>query len=327
MSSSTIFSGSKVKALKDVISINGNEDLIHASTDPTTNNYDASAGSIIFYSGQIYRKKSSGNNTDVELIGTGASSNLTVTTKTTTATLTALERGVILASTSGGAYTITLPTAVGNSGLFYHFKKTTNDLTQLTIDANGSETIDGSLTRVMDVRHEELSIVSDGSNWNILHIYIPFIGVGYTTNAGSTLTSGTDTYIDFEDLVYDPYSLVSGAGGGNKTVPSTGWRFTAPKAGKYRVTGSVELQNGDFDIGERMYIRPVNETSGQSYVISQFVASASSTTAERQVSGSVVMTCAKNDVVDIQVNQNTGSSESLVASAETNFIMIDFIGV
>jgi len=46
-----------------------------------------------------------------------------VTTKTTTATLTVAEQGTILVSASS-AYTVTLPTPVGNVGLTYKVKKT-----------------------------------------------------------------------------------------------------------------------------------------------------------------------------------------------------------
>jgi len=35
----------------------------------------------------------------------------------------------------------------------------------VTVDGNGSETIDGSTTRTMDSDNEIMHVVSDGSNW------------------------------------------------------------------------------------------------------------------------------------------------------------------
>lgn len=68
--------------------------------------------------------------------------------------------------TAGGGVTITLPKA---SGLFrtYHIKKlgTTGNV---TIDADGTETIDGALTAVINTQYTSLQIVSDDSNWHII---------------------------------------------------------------------------------------------------------------------------------------------------------------
>lgn len=72
--------------------------------------------------------------------------------------------GTILVS---GNTTITLPTAVGRGGRMFVIKKT--DLgTVLTVDADGSETIDGSLTQIITARYDSITVVSDGSNWMII---------------------------------------------------------------------------------------------------------------------------------------------------------------
>lgn len=113
--------------------------------------------------------------------------NLSVQSKTTTFTASTAD-DVYLCSTSGGAYSATLPTAVGNSGKIFRFKKTTSDFTVLTIDGDGTETIDGATTTTLNTQHEELSIISDGTNWHILDRRTPY----YNTATLSVLadTSG-----------------------------------------------------------------------------------------------------------------------------------------
>src|SRR5690606_41649235 len=54
--------------------------------------------------------------------------------------------GTVLVDTSSTAVTVTLPTAVGQSGRIYTIKDATGDAetNNITIDGDGSETIDGA---------------------------------------------------------------------------------------------------------------------------------------------------------------------------------------
>lgn len=93
--------------------------------------------------------------------------NRTISTKTTTYTLTAND-SVILADATGGAFTLTLPTAVGISGTVYDIKRINSGANNVTIDGAGSETIDGGTTAVLAFQYESISIISNGTNWHIL---------------------------------------------------------------------------------------------------------------------------------------------------------------
>lgn len=92
---------------------------------------------------------------------------MAVVSKTTTYTATAADY-LILCSAAGGAWTLTLPTAVGIAGKPYSIKKTDATGLAITVDANGSQTIDGALTQVITEQYTTLTIVSDGANWVIL---------------------------------------------------------------------------------------------------------------------------------------------------------------
>lgn len=90
-----------------------------------------------------------------------------VVTKTTTYTAS-VDDDLILASTTGGAWTLSLFTAVGNDGKKLIVKKTTNDVTLLSIDPNSTETIDGSSTNLtISAYNDWVELTSDGANWQI----------------------------------------------------------------------------------------------------------------------------------------------------------------
>jgi len=100
-----------------------------------------------------------------------------VTTKTETALLTTAEAGVIKISAAAAEYTITLPTAVGNTGLTYHFIKTDANYTTITLDADGTETFNyTNATRAPALTYTrlntycaEVTIISDGANWQCIN--------------------------------------------------------------------------------------------------------------------------------------------------------------
>lgn len=80
--------------------------------------------------------------------------------------------GSIILCTKAGAMSVTLPTAVGNGGLYYLIKKT-GSAGVITIDTFSTQTIDGvDGNTEADAQYDFLGIVSDGSNWHIIARYI-----------------------------------------------------------------------------------------------------------------------------------------------------------
>ncbi len=73
----------------------------------------------------------------------------------------------LLADASSGSFTITLPTAAQAKFKEYAFKKT-NAANTVTIDANGTELIDGALTAALTAQYSILRIKSDGSAWQVV---------------------------------------------------------------------------------------------------------------------------------------------------------------
>jgi hypothetical protein len=75
---------------------------------------------------------------------------------------------VVLVDATGGATTITLPAAASNTGRVLTIKKIDVSGNTMTLDPDGSETIDGNTTVSSVTQHESFTIFCDGTEWWIL---------------------------------------------------------------------------------------------------------------------------------------------------------------
>jgi hypothetical protein len=91
----------------------------------------------------------------------------TIANKTAAYTLTASD-SVITADATGGAFTVTLPTAVGIAGRAYTVKKIDASANAVTVGTTSSQTIDGAVTAALSARYQFVTVVSDGANWQIV---------------------------------------------------------------------------------------------------------------------------------------------------------------
>ncbi len=76
--------------------------------------------------------------------------------------------GVFVVDASSAPVTVTLPPATGLNGFRFHIKKIDVTANAVTVDADGSETIDGSLTVVISGQNDSIPVNGDGTNWIIL---------------------------------------------------------------------------------------------------------------------------------------------------------------
>jgi len=106
-----------------------------------------------------------------------------------------VDNAIALCDTSGGAFTINLPTASGITGKRYWIKLETGG-SDLTIDPSGAETIDGLTTLDLVTVNDYVQLISDGTNWEILGSRI----VEFITALSSVKTIGTS----------DDYPLMTG---------------------------------------------------------------------------------------------------------------------
>lgn len=75
---------------------------------------------------------------------------------------------VVLADATGGAFPVTLPTAVGAAGRTVTVKKVDASVNAVTVASAGG-TIDGAVSIAMATQNEALTATSDGANWKVIH--------------------------------------------------------------------------------------------------------------------------------------------------------------
>lgn len=73
----------------------------------------------------------------------------------------------VLCDATSGTITVTLPTAVGTHNV-HSIKKVDSSSHSVTINTTSSQTIDGGSTATILIQYASISVVSDGSNWNII---------------------------------------------------------------------------------------------------------------------------------------------------------------
>jgi hypothetical protein len=74
---------------------------------------------------------------------------------------------LIVADATAGSITMTLPPAALVPGRIYVFKRINSGANTVTVDAYGSETIDGALTHVLSPQWNSITIISNGTAWYI----------------------------------------------------------------------------------------------------------------------------------------------------------------
>lgn len=90
-----------------------------------------------------------------------------VASPTTTYNATSLDN-VILADCTSAGFTVTLPTAVGFTGLWFRIKKTDATVNALTIATTSSQTIDGETSIVFTTPYQGVTVLSNGTNWSVI---------------------------------------------------------------------------------------------------------------------------------------------------------------
>lgn len=120
----------------------------------------------------------------------------TVITKTTNYTVGTPDRAAFIkADATSGALSIFLPSAVtvGN-GFSVSVKKVDASANIVTVQANGSQTIDGLNTKQLVLTNDEITIISDSSNWWVVNS-ISQTSVLAESSAYSVLTSDRNKII------------------------------------------------------------------------------------------------------------------------------------
>lgn len=148
-----------------------------------------------------------------------------VVSKSVDYTLTTAD-GTVLVNASGAARTMTLPTAVGNTGQIYTIKKTDSSTNRVNIATTSSQTIDGETSDYLTDQYEFLSVQSDGANWNVRTRNQVLVAAYY---ASANTSVGPANPLNFDGQIHDAHSMVTTGGA---------WHATIPKAGYYTIAAT-----------------------------------------------------------------------------------------
>jgi hypothetical protein len=97
-----------------------------------------------------------------------SASGYSVSSVSTTTNVSATSGEIVyLVNATSGSVTMNLPTAVGNTAKIT-VKKTDSSANTVVVDANSTQTIDGSLTKTIEFQYTSITLISDNANWFII---------------------------------------------------------------------------------------------------------------------------------------------------------------
>lgn len=105
---------------------------------------------------------------DVDSATASASSRVVPFRQVTAATTALPSDYLILVDATTGAVTVNLPSAASSRGAALVVKKIDASANAVTIDASGSETIDGATTQALAAQYDSLTLICDASQWWIV---------------------------------------------------------------------------------------------------------------------------------------------------------------
>ncbi len=142
------------------------------------------------------------------------------------------------------------------------------------------------------------------------------VAARYTSDAGQTMTTGSQEIIDFEDADFDTH---------NSVTTGASWKFTAPVSGKYRATAFAQLADTTFDDEEQYYIDVFKNGSRHSRL---YYYEAANTQATRGIGGSssALVNMVEGDYIDFRLFQSSGTNTALQTFAGSVWATVERVG-
>lgn len=208
---------------KNTYSISGTVLTFDAAPAIGTNNIEVMIGSTLSVG-----TPSDGTVTKAKLAAGAMSGDL----KAKTANYTLADTDdVVTGDSSGGAFSFTLPTAVGQTGKIFTLKKIDSSANAITVATTSSQTIDGPVSIKLAARYNYLTVISDGANWLI--IKSKTTSEVYVT-AGNGLGGSSSGETNVRNFTTAQVNTGSGITYTARTT-TAGDKFTVNEAGDYTI--------------------------------------------------------------------------------------------
>lgn len=158
-----------------------------------------------------------------------------VTTVTNNVTLDD-SHSIVICNNGAVPKTITLPSAVGITGRLYTIKRGESSTADVTVSTSLSQMIDGEMDYMLMNAKESITIVSNGSNWNVMGTFVPQFPMGEVS-----FFSGTPKLITINSVsngatnmvLCDPATVLT------TDMMSMGFDNGGANSGRLRYTGST----------------------------------------------------------------------------------------
>ena len=215
---------------------------------------------------------------------------------------TALDKthNVVLCN-NGANISVTLPAPATNLGRTYYIKKVSNNLASVTISPAGG-LIDGAAALTLYVWKDAVRIISDGANWNVISDELRPHAAKIVRNVAQAIPHATLVKLLLDAVEFD-------VGGMADPVNS---RIVIRRAGRYRVTASwvIAITSAGREMENRLMVN-----GAVRYFSRKPSTSTASTT--QDIQSSDVFDLAAGDVVEVRVEQYTGSSKNTLVGVDT----------
>lgn len=158
----------RLAILKDETRLKRSSTAFYTGTSSPEGSVTAETGSIFIRTdspnGQVWTKQSGTGNTGWINLGSGTGSNLRSISGATTLTTTDY---IVLANSTSGAFTVTLPAATSGRKIIIKDSGGSAQTNNITLSpASGS--IDGASSFIINNNYQSVDLVSDGTNWFVV---------------------------------------------------------------------------------------------------------------------------------------------------------------
>jgi len=187
------------------------------------------------------------NSSDDGWIIRGSLGDSLVLAKTADYTITLAEHQLLVTVDASGANrTVTLPTlASAGAGLETTIKKIDSSTNTVTVDGNGSETIDGATTIVLSAQYAAITIISGASEWHISADSRQVV-----TTQGDIVIAGLDKAAtrlavgSASEYILQTVTATATANGDYTTAWGTLWETRHDAIGGIQLSTATEVQAG-----------------------------------------------------------------------------------
>ncbi len=231
-----------------------------------------------------------------------------VTTITANTTLDT-SYNVVICDNATSAITVTLPTASGIFGRLYTIKKGTST-SNITIDGNASETIDGAATIVMSDQMDALTIFSDGTNWRTTTYKVapyPMGEIRYFSTTGTRIFISTQSDGSTNMVKCAPATTFDGLGEFDNGGANNGrLRYTGKNTKTFHIACTI---SGDLNSGTNSTFVFGIAKNGTVVTASKVLNRITGTTDLQSTSLHLMITMSQNEYLEVYVGNTTTTND------------------